>query len=81
MSVESSRAGRSPSRQRIPAKHAAGWVTILKDGYELVAQRPRLNAGERRKHLELWARREATDKALKKHAEHKHGHGARRQPQ
>jgi hypothetical protein len=30
-----------------------------------VAPRPRLNAGERRKHLELWQRREAADKAFR----------------
>ena len=46
-----------------------GWVTLLKDGAELVAPRPRLNAGERRKHMELWVRREAADKTLKKSME------------
>ena len=35
-----------------------GWVTLIKDGTELVAERPRLNAGEQRKHMELWRRRE-----------------------
>ena len=48
-----------------------GWVTLYKHGAELVAQRPRLNAGERRKHLELWARRDAADRAFKKSAESK----------
>ena len=37
-------------------------MTLFKEGAELVAPRPRLNAGERRRTMELWARREATDK-------------------
>ena len=42
-----------------------GWVTLSKGGADLVARRPRLNAGERRTHLELWASREAADRAAK----------------
>ena len=58
---------RSKFRSRGPL---CGWVTLIKEGTELVAQRPRLNAGERRKHMELWARRDAADRAFKSQLNH-----------
>ena len=58
---------RSSGVDKAKAKQAlGGWVTLYKEGAELVAPRPRLHAGERRRNMELWARREATDRAQKK---------------
>lgn len=59
--------GMSPNnRSSRVSSQLCGWVTLYKDGSELVAPRPRLLAGERRRNMELWARRDATDKRLKK---------------
>ena len=40
-----------PKTQRYIRAERQGWVTLVKDGAELVAERPRLNAGERQKHI------------------------------
>ena len=54
-----------PRTQRHGKPERQGWVTLVKNGAELVAERPRLNAGERQKHMELWKSREASDRAHK----------------
>lgn len=60
----------SPSRslpltsQRAPThRHPNGWVTIVKNGEELVRRRERLDTVKRQQHLQQWARRQRTDKS------------------
>ena len=65
-SATGSAMGTARSGRKTKRRPLRGWVTFVKKGAELVAPRPRLDAGERRKHMELWARREAADKSLKK---------------
>ena len=43
---------------------SSGWVTIVKDGHELVRKRDRLGAGRRLLHMEQWQRRLRTDKTI-----------------
>ena len=50
--------------QRGKAAHADGWLTIVKGGRELVRLRDKLNAGQRQRHMQQWARRNAADKTL-----------------
>lgn len=51
--------------QRFGHPERQGWVTLMKNGAELVAERPRLNASERQKHMALWKSRDSNDKARK----------------
>ena len=60
-----SRSPPTSRRKKVAGPQPRGWVTISKDGKELVGQRPRLNAGERRRYLELWASRENADRRQK----------------
>ena len=53
------------SHRRAQVDSQRGWVTLVKSGEELVAQRPRLNASERQQALELWRSREAMDRSVK----------------
>ena len=99
------RSPRTPRTPRTPRdKKAApvgvvplGWVTIRKDGRDLVSTATNLAAGERQTHMVAWARRRALDKSLavqaadrlkakeKAHARHEAGvggeHGRRRAEQ
>lgn len=67
----------SPSRQK---RGLVGWVTLAKGGDQLVRKRERLDAGERRRHMQQWVRRQRIDKsvaqkdAAAKAEKHKRGH-------
>ena len=67
----------STSRQK---RGLVGWVTLAKGGDELVRKRERLDAGQRRLHMQQWVRRQRLDKtvaaadAAAKAERHKRGH-------
>ena len=47
-----------------PAPVPIGWVTVYKGGRELVTARSILDAGERQRHMQQWARRLAVDRSI-----------------
>jgi len=56
--------GRSPGRSPRSPRRAVGWVTVAKDGRELVALDTALPAGDRQLHIRAWARRLAVDQSV-----------------
>lgn len=53
-----------PRSPRSPRKEPVGWVTVAKDGRELVTPNPMLAAGDRQQHMQAWARRMALDRSI-----------------
>ena len=54
---------RSPRSPRSPRKVPIGWVTISKDGRQLITPHCVLAAGDRQLHMQAWARRLAASTA------------------
>ena len=52
------------SSPRSPRRAPVGWVTISKDGRELVTPNCQLTAGDRQLHKQAWARRLAVDRSM-----------------
>lgn len=59
---------RTPRTPRTPRKDVLstiGWVTVVKDGQDLVSERKGpLDAGQRQAHMRAWRRRQAIDRSL-----------------